>query len=87
MTHDPIVNEVRAVRERLAAKFDFDIHRIVADAQARQRLSSQRVVSLDQSNAAPGAPRPLTEIMDEIGARADALGLTDTELESIRNEL
>ena len=45
MTHDPIVEEVRAIRERLAAKFDFDLGRIIADAQERQATSGARVVS------------------------------------------
>ena len=29
MIHDPIVDEVRAIREQLAARFDFDIRKIV----------------------------------------------------------
>jgi hypothetical protein len=34
--NNPIIQEVRAVRETLAAKFDFDLHRIIADAIRRQ---------------------------------------------------
>lgn len=34
--NNPIIQEVRAVRETLAAKFDFDLHRIIADAVQRQ---------------------------------------------------
>ena len=34
--NNPIIQEVRAVRETLAAKFDFDLHRIIADAIQRQ---------------------------------------------------
>lgn len=34
--NSPIIEEVRAAREALAAKFDFDLHRIFADAVARQ---------------------------------------------------
>ena len=48
--HDPIVDEVRAVREELAAKFDFDIRKIVEDAQRRQALSKSKVVSYDRPN-------------------------------------
>ncbi len=33
---NPIVQEVRAAREALAAKFDFDLHRICEDAMKRQ---------------------------------------------------
>ncbi len=31
-----IIQEVRSTREAIAAKFDFDLHRIFADAVARQ---------------------------------------------------
>lgn len=34
--NNPIIEEVRAARESLAAKFDFDLHRIVVDAIMRQ---------------------------------------------------
>ena len=37
-----IIEEVRAARESLAAKFDFDVRRIVADAMQRQE--QQRTV-------------------------------------------
>ena len=58
MTHDPIVEEVRAIREQLAAKFDFDIRRIIADAQSRQASSGRRVVSFQTGPSPPqkGAP-------------------------------
>ena len=56
MTFDPIVEEVRAIREQLAAQFDFDIRRIIADAQNRQASSGRRVVSFQpgQSTAQSG---------------------------------
>jgi len=44
---DPIVNEVREIRERLASQFDFDIRKIVADARRRQESSKSRVVSFE----------------------------------------
>ena len=50
MIADPIVEEVRAIREQLAAKFDFDIRKIVADAQQRQAASQARVVSFEMPN-------------------------------------
>jgi hypothetical protein len=34
--NNPLIQEVRATRENLAAKFDFDLHRIIADAIQRQ---------------------------------------------------
>ena len=45
MTKDYIVEEVRRVREQQAARHDFDIRAILADARKRQRRSSRRVVS------------------------------------------
>jgi len=48
MVHDPIVDEVRAIREELAARFDFDIRKIVEDAQKRQATSSSRLVSFQR---------------------------------------
>lgn len=34
--NNPIIQEVRATRESLAAQFDFDLHRIIANAIQRQ---------------------------------------------------
>ncbi len=50
MTRDPIVDEVRAIREQLAARFDFDIRKIVEDARQRQASSQARVVSFQKPN-------------------------------------
>ena len=38
--NNPILQEVRDAREALAAKFDFDVHRIYEDAVARQSAKS-----------------------------------------------
>jgi hypothetical protein len=45
---DPIVDEVRAIREELSARFDFDLRKIVEDAQRRQAASQSRVVSFQR---------------------------------------
>lgn len=37
MTKDPIVEEVRAIRQRHAARFGNDLDAIVADLQAREK--------------------------------------------------
>ena len=42
---DEIVNQVRSVRERNAAKFNHDLKAIVADARKRQKASGHPVVS------------------------------------------
>jgi hypothetical protein len=45
MFKDPIVDEVRRVREEQAAKHGFDVRAIVAAARKRQRRSKHKVVS------------------------------------------
>jgi hypothetical protein len=42
---DPVVEEVRRTRERHAAKFKFDLTKIMADAQRRQHTMGHKVVS------------------------------------------
>jgi hypothetical protein len=46
MAKDPIVDEVRRVREEQAAKYGFDVKAILAAAKKRQRRSGREVVSL-----------------------------------------
>jgi hypothetical protein len=53
MIRDPIVDDVRAIREQLSAQFGFDIRKIVEDARRRQASSQARVVSFERSNQPP----------------------------------
>ena len=46
MKNDPIVEEVRKIREKLAAKFNYDIDGIFADAMKREKRSPHRVSRL-----------------------------------------
>ncbi len=46
MINDPIVNEVRTIRDELAKKFNYDIDAIFADLRERQKKYSNRIVSL-----------------------------------------
>jgi hypothetical protein len=46
MVHNPITEEIREIRHRLAAQFDNDIARIGEETRRRQALSGHRVVSL-----------------------------------------
>jgi len=46
MTKDPIVDEVRRVREDLAAKCRFDVKAILMASKKRQRRSTHKVVSV-----------------------------------------
>jgi hypothetical protein len=45
MARDPIVDEVRRVREDLAAKHGFDIKAMLVASKKRQRRSGHKVVS------------------------------------------
>ncbi len=45
MVKDPIVDEVRRVREEQAAKHAFHVRAILAAAKKRQRLSGRKVES------------------------------------------
>lgn len=51
--NDPIVEEVRRVREQHARKFQFNVKKIAAAAQVRERASGRKIVSL--------ASRPLAQ--------------------------
>jgi len=44
MHEDPIVDEVRKVREHLAGKYNFDIHAIFEDLRKRQYTVGKRLV-------------------------------------------
>jgi hypothetical protein len=46
MARDPVVDEVRRVREDLAARHGFDIRAILMASRKRQRRSKNKVVSL-----------------------------------------
>ena len=52
MKPDPIVAEVRTVRERLAARFNYDIAAIVRHIQRLEAASGRTYVQPPQSSAA-----------------------------------
>jgi hypothetical protein len=57
MADDYIVDEVRRLREKQAAKHNFDVRAILAAAKKRQRRSGGKVVSLVPEKAlSPGRP-------------------------------
>lgn len=45
MWKDPIVEEIRSIRDKNAVKFNYDIHAICEDARKRQNESGHKVVS------------------------------------------
>jgi len=50
MPKDPIIDQVRRVREGEAAKHGFDVKAILAASKKRQRRSRRKVVSFVQKN-------------------------------------
>jgi len=58
MCDDPIVDEVRKTRERLAEKFDFDPAAIFADPRRRQAKLGTRLVRRERKRRAEQTPVP-----------------------------
>ena len=46
MWNDPIVDEVRKVRDEHAKKFNYDLQAIVADLKKQQKASRRKFVTL-----------------------------------------
>lgn len=58
---DPIVAEVRRVREMLSAQFNFDAAAIFADLRSRQEAAGDRLVRLQEPRQdSPTATLPTT---------------------------
>ena len=45
MFEDPIVDEIRAARQKHAAKFNFDLKKIAQDLVEKQKKSNRKLVS------------------------------------------
>ncbi len=52
--NNPITNEIRDIRHRLAAAFDNDLDRIFADLQRKERESGRVVIDRRGSRATAG---------------------------------
>ena len=61
MQPDPIVAEIREIRDRLAARFGYDIRAIVKDARERDAAGDRVVVSLP-----PRRPIPLPQAASKV---------------------
>ena len=48
---DPIVEEVREVKRRLAEQFDYDVRAMLKDAQKKQTRGSRKVVAVPARKA------------------------------------
>jgi hypothetical protein len=53
----PIVLEVRKVKERLAAKFNYDIDAMFRDLRAREKTSGRRYVDLSKPRRKTGVKK------------------------------
>ena len=50
---DPIIAEIRAIRDQHAARFGYDVKAIFSDIQARQEASSRKYVRYTARRTAP----------------------------------
>lgn len=54
--HDPVVEEVRRIRDQQAAELDYDLKAIFERARRRQRQSRRKTVSFAKVTASDGQP-------------------------------
>jgi len=55
MSEDPIVSEVRQIREKLARQFNFDVHAIFEDLRKRQASLGSKLVRRQRQTKADRA--------------------------------
>jgi len=72
--------------ESITINVDADAAPTFAAAPPEDRRKVELLLSLRLRELVQGPLRPLKEIMDEIGAEAEAKGLTPAELESLLRE-
>jgi hypothetical protein len=58
MLKDPVVEEVRAIRDEYARRFDYDIEAICRDLRAQEASGEHEVVSLPPKRIAPTEAPP-----------------------------
>lgn len=61
MQPDPIVEEVRKIRDEYAKRFNYDLDAICQDLQEKQRLGKRRVISLPPKRPRKMNGSPLTD--------------------------
>jgi len=67
----------------ISIEVDADSARVYSEASAQERQKLELLLGLRLRELTAGSTRPLKDIMDEIGARAEARGLTPELLESL----
>ena len=70
----------------ISIEVDADAARAFSEASAEEQRKLQLLLSLRLRELTTGSTRSLKEIMDEIGAQAEAQGLTAEILESLLHE-
>nr|VFJ53139.1 MAG: hypothetical protein BECKFM1743C_GA0114222_101198 [Candidatus Kentron sp. FM]VFJ60584.1 MAG: hypothetical protein BECKFM1743A_GA0114220_102678 [Candidatus Kentron sp. FM]VFK13001.1 MAG: hypothetical protein BECKFM1743B_GA0114221_102638 [Candidatus Kentron sp. FM] len=58
IVNDPIVQEIRRIRDEHARQFNYDLDAIGQDYMARQIQEGSRLVRLHPGNPKPGAVEP-----------------------------
>ena len=58
--NDPIVDEVRRVREAHAARFNYDLEAIFRDIKEQEKKSGRKFVSFSPRKAGPNQAPPTT---------------------------
>lgn len=61
MWEDPIVVDVRRVRQELSAKFDFDVAAIFDDLRNRQINAGKRLVRLEEESGSDNLTQQRTQ--------------------------
>ena len=56
---DPIIAEVRTIRDQHAARFDYDVKAIFRDIQARQEASGRKYVHYPARRTVPESDDPI----------------------------
>ena len=70
----------------IAIEVDSDAARAFAEAPAEERRKLELLLALRLRELTSGPERPLQQIMDEIGAKAEARGLTPEVLRSLLSD-
>lgn len=78
MGRDHIVDEVRRVRHELAAKYDFDLHKIAEATRERQEKSGHKIVSLAKPSRKKIATPAKSSERSANGAKARKSRATET---------
>jgi hypothetical protein len=53
---DQLINEIRAIKDRLASKYNYDLQAIYNDIAQKQKLSSRKIVNLSKNKKFLGRP-------------------------------